>query len=197
MLPSAYSPGGLHKPSKLSRWLSRLGLACSWLSLARDALTELQRPQNESSILRRVYDRAADSDHGRQNGCSRHCTAVSVAEWTGALTARHSGDIRSMEKHGRLDLALTCSQAGVKQLTWKFFASSCNAYQLDVIVKPLSHSATRLLKVSPPSTLERLFAPAGVCISLQRPSGELGPRLRSRDSTGSAQQSQSHCQHWL
>ncbi|KAK9805390.1 hypothetical protein WJX73_010301 [Symbiochloris irregularis] len=39
-------------------------------------------------------------------------------------------------------------QAGVKQLTWKFFASSCNAYQLDVIVKPLSHSATRLLKVS-------------------------------------------------
>ena len=38
-------------------------------------------------------------------------------------------------------------QGGLKQLTWKFFASSCNAYQLDVFVHPLSHSATRLLKV--------------------------------------------------
>ena len=48
-------------------------------------------------------------------------------------------------------------QVGLKQLTWKFFTSSCNAYQLDVCVRPLSQNATRLLKV----TYANLIHPTG------------------------------------
>ena len=35
-------------------------------------------------------------------------------------------------------LTLWRLQVGVRQLSWKLFSSSCNAYQLDVLLRPLA-----------------------------------------------------------